>query len=260
MFSNVYALEVTQSKNSQTSPYEDSKSLWGNVNWSMIVGIATIVILVGIVLTIIVFIIMWVIRKFSDNRKSTDDYLYYKFLLDYKMSKINANKAYKRKRLLTCFLTYKRSKIYLESSEGKKFLGFYDGEMYKKEGQGYFLVAIMQKVSFFKHETDLVIIPKQLKNKIVRFNLDKTITMFAEGIDEVMSDEYYSIPLIIDPKSDKGAFIDFSDQVHVEYYENYVLRDVIKTNIEKYKDHVEKATELNPKLQLARKSDSLEES
>ena len=256
--SSVSALEVVQ-VDPNTNPLQETQDFWSQINWGLIWGVATPFLIAAIGIIAFVWFMTWLLRKAGEKRRaSTVDELK-KFQLDYKACKINSNKHYRRRNPATLWFTWKRSKILAETSDRKEFLGWYDGETFKKEGQGFFIVAVMQKVGFLKTETDLVIMPSKFKKQIIRFNLDKTVTMLCEGLDETNSSDFYSIPLIIDKSAKEKHFIDYSDELFQNYFQPYFLREQIRTNLEVYGKNVAKAAEMNATVPMHRKVDKLSE-
>ena len=261
-FTSAYSLEIIKQQDQSGVVQTEEMSFWDEVmasmNWPLIIGIIIIALFAGLFLFLFLKLIFWFINKFKDLKKSSDDILYYKYYLDYKACRINADKKFRSRNPLTLFITTKRAKVYAETSSEKKFIGLYEGHVVKKEPPGFFVMAILQKEGLFNHETDLVIFPENLRKDLVRFNEDGSINLYCEGIDEVMSCEYFSIPVMRDDKKDKN-FVDFSELVQQKYYEPFVKRDMIRDNLEVYRENVREATEVNPYIQVDRKTDKLKE-
>jgi len=224
------------------------------IHWNVIMPIITIAIIGGIIIAIVMFIISKIVKRIKLNNRIKDDLEFRKYYLDKKNCEMNKKIKYKYKNPLTIWLLYKKAKIYLNTSEGKKFCGYYEGELVKKEG--YFILAIELRQSFFKREVDLVIFPYKLKKYMIRYNDDFTIDLFCEGIDEVISSEYFSMPVFNNKsnKDKKQIFLDFSDEIIKNYYEKYGYREILKENINQFSENIKKATEMNSQITINRKT------
>lgn len=224
------------------------------IHWEVIIPIAIIAIIVAIVLTIMILIISKIVKKIRSNKKIKVDLEYRKYALDLKNAFLNKNPKYKSKSPFFLWLMWTKAKVYFRTSSGRKFAGYYDGELVKKEG--YFVLALELRYSFFKRETDLIFFPFQLKDKLIFFNDDRTIDIEAEGIDETLSSEYFGIPIFKNTSNQekKKIFADFSNDLMENYFKEYVYRDVIKNNMVDFANNIHEATEMNASVPYKRKT------
>ena len=257
---NIFGLTVTeqqqQQQNINSNISENEFSFKNMVDWELVITIAGI----GIVVLILILIVTWIIKKIISKIKESNrkgyDLLFKMYTEDLKKCKLNSDGKYKYRNPLTLFLTFKKAKVYAETSEGKKFIGYYDGDSIKKEE--YFILALEQRHSFFKRETDIVIMPYRLKKLVFKKNDDFTLTIICEGIDEVMGSEFYSLAVFNNPEFDKynKLFIDYSNDVLENYLQTYAYRDVIKNKILEFREQVSKAVDMNSSVQKERKTNS----
>lgn len=223
------------------------------VPWDLVWTIVGITILIAIVGGICLWIGLKIYKKINEDRRKKTDLEYFKFKIDEKMCLINADKKYAYRTWYTLWLGRKRADIYAMTELGRKHIGQYSGEAVKKEG--YYLLSLYQKYSFFDRETDVVIFPYDLSKSMIKKNDDFSIDIVCEGVDEVLSSEYYSIPVISNIQSEQAEnrFVDFSNQIMEKYYKQYMYRDVIKNNISEFREGIKDATEMNPSIQHKRK-------
>jgi len=223
-----------------------------SINWNVIIPITIIAIVIGLLLMIIMWFVSKIVKKIKISRRQKEDLEYYKYSLDLKNANMNKNSKYKYRNILTLFLMWKKAKIYARTSRGRKLIGYYDGELVKKEG--FFVMAIELRYSFFKREVDLVIFPYELTDELIFFNDDRTIDLEVEGIDEVLSSELFSLPVFKNNSKRKEIFADFSDRVYKDYFEKFGNR---KSHIDTIKDSavkIREATEQNPSVPYQRKT------
>ena len=237
-----------------STPTNTSQIAGITINWDVIVPI----IVIGVIVTIFLLIIFWIIgkivKKIKSGKRKGYDLEYRKYQLDLKNAFLNKNSKYKHKNPLSLWLLWSKAKVYFRTSDGKKFAGYYDGELVKKEG--YFILALELRYSFFKRETDLVIFPYELKNYLISYNDDNTIDLNVEGIDETLSSESFSIPVfkLTSDKYKDQIFADFSDKLSEDYFKKYVFRTVIKENMKDFANSVHEATEMNASVPYKRKT------
>ena len=240
--------------NTGTPPPPEEPGLLDAVPWDLVWTIVGITILICLVGGVTLWIGLKIWKKINEDRRKKTDLEFFKFNLDEKMCHINADKKYMYRTWWTIWLGRRRAKIYALTELGRKEVGEYAGECVKKEG--YMLIALYQKYTFFQRETDVVIFPYDLAKDMIKKNDDFTIDIVCEGIDEVLSSEYYSIPVISNQlnKQSESRFVDFSNEVMENYYRTYMYRDVIKNNISEFREGIKDATEMNPNIQHKRKS------
>ena len=239
----------------QNAPQQITTDVLGvTIHWEIIIPIVILGIIILVVLSLLIWGITKIVKKIRGNAKIKNDLEYRKYALDLKNAFLNKNPRYKRKSVLTLFMLWKKAKVYFRTSSGKKFAGYYDGELVKKEG--YFVLALELRYTFFKRETDLVFFPYELKDKLIFFNDDGTIEIEAEGIDETLSSEYFSLPVFkLEHKHEKEKlFADFSNALMERYFKEYVYRNVIKQNMLDFASNIHEATEMNASVPYKRKT------
>lgn len=251
-------MAVSVVENMQTVEPKGNVSVWGGVeiNWDVIIPFTIFGVIIIIVLSIIFFIVSKIIKKIKSNKKKLEDLEYYKYSIDLRNAHMNKNERYKYKNWLMLFLTYKRAKIYARTSNGRKFVGYYDGELVKKEG--YFLLAVEFRHSFFKREVDLAIFPYNLKDELIEFNSDGTIDLNCEGLDETLSSEYFSIPVFKNTSDieKKQIFSNYSQEIMENYFQNFSNQNVMKSLTIDYTNNIREATEINSSIPYTRKTNS----
>lgn len=250
LITSVFSLEVVNSNpNEEPASWIEGPS---NFLFGTTIGLS---ILIGLILLFFAWIMIKLIKWFIEERKKKDNLEYYKFSLDMKQAIINRDRRYIKRRWWSLWILKKRAPIYAETKNGKKLIGYYEGEADKKEG--FFIIALYQIYSIRRREKDVLIIPYKLKEIVYKKNDDFSINLVCEGVDETLSSEYFSLLLIENPNKDsKKVFLDYSNQVMEEYFKEYVYRDKIKNLIIESRENVLDATEMNANIQLARKTEN----
>lgn len=251
---SVSVVTAQQQNNQVVAPVDEGIFSQVSINWDVIIPVAIIAVIIGILVTIIFMIVGKIVKKIKSARRQKEDLEFYKYSLDLKNAFMNKNSKYKYKSFWTLFLLFKKAKIYARTSRGKKFIGFYEGEIIKKEG--FYVLAVELRYTFFKREIDLVIFPYELSEGLIFYNDDGTIDLEVEGIDEVLSSELFSLPVFKNVKDaeKKKIFVDFSDRVYKDYFKLFGDR---KAHIDTLKDSavkIREATEMNPQVPLKRKT------
>jgi len=222
---------------------------------SIVITILTMGI-IGAGVIFFVFIFAWILMKVwkaltAYERK--EDFLYNVFSTYLNQSHINYDTKLKKRNWKFLWVFWKRKPVFVENSKGVlKFVGSYHGETLVKEG--FFMLSIINKVTMFKHIEQIVFIPLEIKDKIIKkIDVEKgrTLIIRCEGLDIVENADYFLIPLIREDK--KNEFIDFSDMVHKKFIETITYKDVIKENLLSYRKGVIKAVETNPALHFKRR-------
>lgn len=259
---STFALQVSEGTPQQAQQQDGSfmdnmKQVLSEVNWGLIASITMITVGACAVFGFIFWIIWKIYKKINEDRRTKDNTEYIKYLSDVKICKINSDNRYIKKHWWSFWLLKKRAGVYIKTQFGRKFIGYYVGEAVKKEE--FFIMAIEQKNSFFARETDVVVMPYKLMRQVYLKNDDFTLDLVCEGIDEVLSSEYYTMPVFVNPdnkKSNKKDFIDFSSHIMDTYFKTYIERDATKEIIKEYRTNIKEATEMNSGLLLDRKSTS----
>lgn len=239
---------VDQTKNASSEPSGLAVTIF---------TIFIIFIFVFMFLLLFVFIIVKIATKITEYKRSKNDFLYDMFKLDSNQSHISRDSKMKYRNWKLLWIFWKRSKVYIKGEDNEyKFLGSYNGECLKKEN--YYCLSIYNKLGSFKTYDYVILIPMKIKNKLVQkieMNGETVIVLECEGADQVGNTDYYFQPLIKDPKrADK--FIDFADDIHANYFEKTVYRDVIKENLQSYRKNVIDAVESNPDIHFGRRKKS----
>jgi len=224
---------------------------------SVVMGGIFFGLLFGLFLAIIILVIWWIVRKIQEAKRKNSDLLFGKYLLDLAKTHQNKDSRLKKRNWKTCFLTYKRSSIYLQTKEeGLKEFGKYDGELIEKDN--FFIIAIYKVTGIFTRERDLILIPYELR-KIVKKELHSgnfEMLIDAESVTEALNTDYYGQLIFKNPK-DNNKLIDFNDYIQQTYLTKFVDRQVLKDSLLTYADAIQKATELNPNIQTERKNPKL---
>lgn len=242
-----YAVQVQQVQNPSVAVQKPT-SMWVYAGIGLLVAI-----ILGGLLILFFWIIYKIYKKFQDDARKSVDLEFYKFTTDIKMCRINSDGRFRYGRWWTFFLFKKRASIYADTENGLRHVGYYDGHAIKKEE--YLIIGLFQKTGLFTSETDVLIIPYQLKH-FVKFNDDFSLTIKnCEGVDEVMSSEFFSMPVFNAKRLNEKEryFVDFSNHVLENYFRTYAYRDVIKNNISEFRENIRDATEMNSTIQLKRK-------
>jgi len=249
---NSNAIQVVENIDTSKVSVETSTGFL-NLNPDMIIGVVGLALLLGFVVALVVWLFNWWAKKSSDEDRKHKDSYYGRFLTELALCNMNKDSRLKSKRLWSFGIFWKRGKVYCDTHLGKRLIGYYQGEMNKKENA--YLISFQVKKSIFKSIDYILVIPLNLKH-LVKKNQVKgiyDIVIKCEGVDEIEQTDYYVMPLIYNDEKDKKSFIDFSDYLHEKYFETYILRDTIKENLLEYKDSMKKVVELNPSVQVDRK-------
>lgn len=258
---SVNAVTVVKQDPAQTNNNNNDKSAFetfmGKLSWALIIG-ASAFLFILIFMFFVVGLIYERVKNFirAEYRKQHDEQfsIYY---TNHNICKRNARLDMRKSKWWTLWLWTKRSPIYLENDEGRKFLGKYDGHAFKKEGEGWFMVAIHSFMGLKNTKDEILFIPNSVYKDIVYFDevsgKNPALVIRAEGIDETNSSDYFLMPII---KGKENKFIDFSDKIQQELLTKYTHRKVIREQTEHYKDNMRKAADTNPFVQLERKSGS----
>lgn len=244
------AFGVTIVENSPQNPLnETGEERFQGIGVAILIGV-----LVGVGVGGIIWLIWWIVKKIKENKRKHTDLLYSKFLIDLKNCHQNRDYSLKKRNAKTFFLTYKRADIMLNTREkGIKYFGKYDGELLVKDN--FVMIGVHRTTGVWTREKDIIIIPFELRNRVrkERYGKSDVMTIYGEGIDEVMNTDYYNEVIFYD-ESKKDKLISFTDYINKTFLENYVYRQVIKDNLLDYKESLDKIVELNPNIQVDRKN------
>lgn len=244
--SSAFAVQVVQN-----TPNKESEALGAGlatiVIGVFIIGLLSLAFIVGFIL-----VLMKIYKKLSEYRRNKSDFIYSMFSRDAMQCHTNRDKDMKFRNWKFLWIFWKRVPVFARTSDGLEALGMYNGEALKKES--YYMISIFNKLTMFKAIDQIVIIPLSIKSIVSKIviNGQKVIIIEADGIDQVANTDYYFQPLIKDPKSNKD-YLDFADAIHKDYIEKTIYRDIIKENLQIYRDGVTKAVEANPYVQTGRR-------
>lgn len=248
LIGNTFAIQIID-PNQPINPTEPVKTFKDSVIQGVVIGIA-----LGLIGGILWWIIQWIAKKFKDAQRKHKDLIYFKFLHEVNLCNINRDSSLKYRDWKWFFLAWKRTPIYIRNEEGLRLIGLYDGELNKKEG--FKLLSIYSKKNFFTGENYILIIPYQIRQIMKKESYGGKISIIIEsyGLDEVGNNDYYLMPIIKNLEGDsQKPFLDFNDFISKEYFEKYILREIIKDTQIRSTEAVEKATEMNPNIQVSRK-------
>lgn len=245
---SVFSVKVIEENNKQSSSS-------GGIFALILTFLAIAFISVALIGLIVIFLVR-IYKKLSDYKRRNKDFIYYDFEYQVSQLHINSDSQLKYRNPRRFWIFWKRMPVYLDTEdEGYKFVGFYNGEGYKKEG--FYMIGLYNKMGIFKYINQIIIIPFSIRNSVKKIFVDKkkALIIKAEGIDNVGNTDYYFIPLIRDTSNTDKEFIDFADYIHKNFFENIVYRDVIKTNLEQYREGVIKSVETNPNIHFKRRGE-----
>jgi len=229
-------------------------SILSYLNWKVVVGFILFCLIIGLFILFLAWIFIKITKWFQDDARSGKDLEFAKYKSDLRICKINSDKRYIKRRWWTLFIFKKHAPIYIYTLEGRRYIGKYFGEGTKKEG--YFILSLLSKKGFFTREFDIIVLPSDLKKSIIKKNCDFSIDLECEGIDEVLSSEFFYIPVIKNKNLYDKKFIDYSDKLMREYWQVYTHRNVMKDLSSEYKESIKEAVEINPNVQIDRKTTS----
>lgn len=222
-------------------------------------AITFITIIVMIVILFAVFlgfvaILVKIYKKLSEYFYKKKGFFYEMFVNDLNNCRFNYDTKLKRRRKRYLWLFWKRQPVFFKNiNDEVDILGYYEGEMYKKEG--FYFIAIHTKVNLFKSISRILVIPNEIKKQIInKITIDKKtiLTINCEGMDNIISTDFYFMPLLKQKKTDTG-FINYSNEVFENYFKVEVYQDIIGESLLKYKHNVIKAVESDPKLNKERR-------
>lgn len=247
-----FALEVVKATTTTAPVVEES----GALKTFMITffSIGAIILFIVFMVFIIALIIMKIQKKIQDFNRKRKDYLFFDYEQNAQFCHNNRDYEMKYKNWRRVWITWKRSPVFCNTKDGLRQIGEYNGEALKKEG--FFMVAVYNKIGLFKTIETIVLIPNKVKHiiKTIIINKQKVLLLECEGIDEVGSTDYYFAPLIPDPKKEQ-SFIDFSDFVRINFTDKVVYRNILKEELQEHRQAVVHAVESNPYLHQGRRKE-----
>ena len=205
-----------------------------------------------IVVGIFLYIIMKIYKMFVEYRRGKSDFIFKLYTQDLKQCNIGRNTQMKKRNWKLLWFFWKRKPVYMRNDKGFEVIGNYDGETYKKEG--FYCIALHHKLGMFRNYDNIILIPLRIKNQLVStisVEGNEVLVLDCEGIDQLGNTDYYYQPLIWN--KDKSSFIDYNDDIQKTYFEKSAYRDIIKENLQSYRENVIKSIEANPNVQHNRR-------
>ncbi len=248
----INAVQVVQKGGTEATQTGVSEGFRSVVITIFTMGIIFLLFVGGLILFVWVLVKLW--KKLSEHNRKKKSLIYDLFAYDLGQCHCNYDPALKKRNWKLLWLFWKRRPVFIENAKGGlQVIGSYHGECIRKEG--FYMVALYIKISFFKYIGQIIIIPLELKDKIIK-KIDgdgrRTFFLSCDGIDRIAGSDFYYIPLIPDPKKENG-YIDFSDKVHKEYIELETYRDIITENLSSYREGIIKSVETNPFVHFGRR-------
>lgn len=247
MFFNSFAVQVVTQET--TNPDVASKSA------SAIFLTFIILFFLGFSLILLfIAILVKIYKSLSDYKRKKQDFLFDLFEQDNSQCHINRNTFMKKRNWKRVWLFWKRSPVYINTKEGLTIIGGYNGECIKKEN--FYMVSLHNKLGMFKQIEQIIMIPNSLRFIVKKVVIEKTevLILDCEGVDQVGNTDYYYQPLIKSKQNEK-EYIDFADMIHKEYFEKTIYRDIIKVNLQQYREGIITSVETNPYTQFNRRKD-----
>jgi len=214
---------------------------------------------IGILFCLAIFIFAWLLLKVWKKLtayKREKNFMFEVFTDNVNQAHINHDTKLKKKNWLFLWIFWKRKPVFIENSKGKlEVIGQYHGETLKKEG--FYMLAVTNKISMFQTIEQIIIIPLSIKDKIIKkIDVDKGRTMIirCEGLDTIENTDFYLIPLIKDENT-KRDFLDFSNLVHKNFIEVTTYVDIINKNLMSHRKNVVQSVETNPFIHFGRRGD-----
>lgn len=222
--------------------------------WYILLGFSVFVLLGGLVILAFAMIILKIQRTLSNIYRRRKDFIFSIFERDVEQCHINRDPKMKYKNWKRLWITFKRHPVFVRDPEqGLIQVGSYNGQTYKKES--FFMVSLYHKVNMIKYTEQIILIPNSIKHKVQTLDVDGKVVMVIDecyGLDQVGNTNYYFQPLMKTKKQDKD-FLDFSDLIHMQYFEKTIMRDVVKETAMTYREGVVDAIEMNPKVHMNRR-------
>jgi len=244
---NIFAVEVVEN----AQPIEQKKPMFTDAQKNIIIW--------GLIITffggLFIWLIYWIFKKLNENKRKDTDLLYSKYLIDCKNTHQNRDRRMKYRNMWLLGLSWKRAEIILNTENGLKYFGYYNGELIVKDN--FLLINCHRPAGFLNlgSEQDIIIIPYEMR-KLIRKELIRgryELLIDAESIDEALNTDYYAQIVVKNPKNNDELF-NYYELVKVKYLENYAHRQVVKDLTLNYTDNMNKAVEINPNISVEKKN------
>lgn len=242
----VNAVQVVQ----QTTPAVAEQGASGLATFILTIFIFSMIVIV--VLGFFLYVLLRIYKSISEYTRKKNDFIFGLYKTDLAQCLRNSNPNMKKRNWKRLWFFYKRKPVYMRNKKGFDMLGMYDGECYKKEG--FFCIALFHKLGIFKTYDNIILIPIKIKDELIStINVDgnQVYVLDCEGLDQLGNTDYYYQPLIWDKT--RKEFIDYNDEIHKNYFEKSTYRDIIKENLQQYRENVIKSLDANPKVQYERR-------
>jgi len=214
--------------------------------------------IMALLFLVFIFIFAWILmkiwKKLTEVKRGKVDFLYNYFLTLLNQCHLNYDKKLKKRNWKFLWIFWKRKPVFMENSNGElDIIGTYHGESFKKEG--FYALAIYNKIGLFKYSSQIILIPNEIKNTILKkidVEQGRTIILKGEGLDSINSYDYFFMPLIIDEEND-SKFLNFANKIRKEFVEPIVYNDVIDESFLSYRKGIIGSVEFNPFVQFGRR-------
>lgn len=250
-----FSVEVSTTSNTEPEQKDSIvATLMGSFTFALVIGVGAFLILFGLIAWMVFLVYQRFADKFYEELRKAENLEFACYYVNAKQCIRSARKDMRNPLWWSFSLIIKRSNVFIETETGRQLAGKYDGHTFKKEG--FFVLSLYNRFNFREKKRELVVMPIEVSSKIVYFDSvtkkgRTDMIIRCEGIDETLSTEFFSIPLI---KDDTGKFINFSNMIWEQFLKEYNLHKVITELNDDFKRAVRDATEINPNLQYRRKS------
>lgn len=248
LFVSAYSVQIVQDSPIKEKANEGLRSIVITIFSIGIMGILFLLFLGGFA-----WVIVKIWKQFTAYARK-EDFLYSVFENNLNQCHINHDSKLKKRNWRFLWVFWKKKPVYIENQKDElEVVGSYYGECLKKEG--FYFMAISNKVSMFQSIEQIIVIPLSIKNKLIKkvdVEKGRTIILRCEGFDQLENTDYYLLPLIHDEKK-KNSFIDFSQLVHDKFIEPTINKDIIKENLMSYRKNIIKSVESNPIVHFNRR-------
>lgn len=240
-----------------TETAQEPEQVNTTLKWILVIvfGGGAIVIFIALVLFGLFMLFFKIYKKITEFNRKDKDILFYDFEFDNNQAHFNRDREMKWRNPKLLWVFWKRMPVYANTSkEGLKLLGYYSGETLTKEG--YYMVSLYNKLSFFKMIEQMIVIPIELRHLVTKEHINgvKVMLINCEGVDRVTNIDFYLIPLVKNPKDDQ-KLINFGLKVQDNLFDNRVQDSIIKDTMVKHKKNIINAVESNPTLHRQRRSE-----
>lgn len=248
---NIFGVQVVENTQTQVDDPNAKKPMLtpeqqNIIIWGLIIGVFG---------GLFIWLIYWIWKKLQENQRKDTDLLFSKYLIDCKNTHQNRDRRLKYRNMWLLGLSWKRAEIILNTENGLKYFGYYNGELV--EANNFILINCHRPAGFLNlgSEQDIIVIPYELR-KLVRKEIIRgryELLIDAEAIDCALNTDYYNQIVVKNAKNNEQV-LQMNEYIYEKYVVGYSMRQVLKDNILNYRDNMEKAVDLNPNIQIERKN------